>query len=116
MSEKRDVLFLCQFFYPEYVSSATLPYDTALALVKSGFSVSALCGFPHEYNRNGEVQMEEDQEGIMIKRLKYIQLKRSNFIGRLINYFSFTFVVALHFFSLRNYKSIIAYSNPPVLP
>lgn len=116
MSEKRDVLFLCQYFYPEYVSSATLPYDTANALVKAGFSVSALCGYPNEYIKDGEVPVEEVHEGIKIKRLKYLQLKRSNFIGRLINYFSFTFTVFLRFFSLRNYKSIIVYSNPPVLP
>lgn len=116
MKEKREVLFLCQYFYPEYVSSATLPYDTARALVKAGFSVSALCGYPTEYNKDGEVPVEEVHEGINIKRLKYLQLKRSNFIGRLINYFSFTFAVFLRFFSLRNYKSIIVYSNPPVLP
>lgn len=116
MKEKKDVLFLCQYFYPEYVSSATLPYDTAKALVKAGFSVSALCGYPNEYNKDGEVPVEEVHEGIKIKRLKYLQLKRSNFIGRLINYFSFTFAVFLRFLSLRNYKSIIVYSNPPVLP
>lgn len=116
MKEKRDVLFLCQYFYPEYVSSATLPYDTAKALVKAGFSVSVLCGYPSEYNKDGQVPREEINEGIKIKRLKYLQLKRSNFIGRLINYFSFTFAVFLRFFSLRNYKSIIVYSNPPVLP
>lgn len=116
MKEKRDVLFLCQYFYPEYVSSATLPYDTAKALVKAGFSVSALCGYPNEYSKVDKVPVEEVREGIKIKRLKYLQLKRSNFIGRLINYFSFTFVVFLRFLSLRNYKSIIVYSNPPVLP
>jgi len=116
MKEKKDVLFLCQYFYPEYVSSATLPYDTAKALVKAGFSVSALCGYPKEYNNSGEVMLEEVHEGIKIKRLKYLQLKRNNFIGRLINYFSFTFAVFLHFLSLRNYKVIIVYSNPPVLP
>lgn len=116
MKVKRDVLFLCQYFYPEYVSSATLPYDTAKALVKAGFSVSALCGYPNEYNKDGEVPVEEVHEGIKIKRLKYLQFKRSNFIGRLINYFSFTFAVFLRFLSIGNYKSIIVYSNPPVLP
>ncbi len=116
MRKKIDVLFLCQYFYPEYVSSATLPFDTAKALVNAGFSVSALCGYPSEYNKEGNVSMEEVYEGIRIKRLKYLQLKRSNFIGRLLNYFSFTFAVLLRFLSLKNYKSIIVYSNPPVLP
>ena len=30
MKKKRDILFLCQVFYPEYISSAQLPYDTVL--------------------------------------------------------------------------------------
>lgn len=116
MQQKNDVLFLCQYFYPEYVSSATLPYDTAEALVEAGFSVGALCGYPKEYNNFGKVPLKEVQKGIKIRRLKYLQLKRSNFIGRLINNFSFTFFVALKLGYLRNYKSIIVYSNPPVLP
>ncbi len=116
MKEKKDVLFLCQYFYPEYVSSATLPYDTAKALVKAGFSVSALCGYPSEYNKEGEVPMEEVHEGVKIKRLKYLQLKRSNFLGRLINYFSFTVSVASRILFFKGYKSIIVYSNPPILP
>lgn len=116
MKEKRDVLFLCQFFYPEYVSSATLPYDTAQALNKAGFTVDALCGYPREYNLHGPVPKQENVDGIGIQRLKYIQTKRAKFVGRLINYFSFTFAVLLQFARLRNYRSIIVYSNPPVLP
>ncbi|MCA0150373.1 glycosyltransferase family 4 protein [Rossellomorea vietnamensis] len=116
MSKKKDILFLCQYFYPEYVSSATLPFDTAVALSKAGFKVGALSGYPQEYTHTNEVPLKEIHENIEIKRLKYIQLKRSNFIGRLINYFSFTFSVALRLGELKKYKSIIVYSNPPVLP
>ena len=46
---KKDILFLCQFFYPEHNSSATLPFDTAQYLANHGFSVDALCGYPKEY-------------------------------------------------------------------
>ncbi|PID05900.1 MULTISPECIES: glycosyltransferase family 4 protein [unclassified Sporosarcina] len=116
MKEKKDVLFLCQYFYPEYVSSATLPLDTAVSLIDAGFTVGALTGYPKEYNITDRVPMKEVYKGIGIKRLKYIQLKRSHFIGRLINYFSFTLSVALRFKELRKYKAIIVYSNPPVLP
>ncbi|MFE8698121.1 glycosyltransferase family 4 protein [Cytobacillus sp. FJAT-53684] len=116
MKKKKDVLFLCQYFYPEYVSSATLPYDTALSLRNTGLTVGVLCGYPREYNLADKVPLRETHKGIDIKRLKYIQLKRSNFIGRLINYFSFTAAVALRFMELKKYKMIIVYSNPPVLP
>lgn len=116
MKDKKDILFLCQFFYPEYISSATLPFDTAVALTKAGFKVGAMCGYPMEYNLSDEVPLKETHENIEIRRLKYIQVKRSNFIGRLINYFSFTFIVALHLGEFRKYRSVIVYSNPPVLP
>lgn len=116
MKNKKDVLFLCQFFYPEYVSSATLPFDTAVALTKAGFSVGALCGYPKEYNIMGVAPLREKYENIEIIRLRYIQIKRSNFACRLINYFSFVFSVLLHFSELKRYKSIIVYSNPPILP
>jgi glycosyltransferase involved in cell wall biosynthesis len=116
MKAKRDILFLCQFFYPEYISSATLPYDAAQALAKAGLSVDVICGYPKEYNTTSNVPIHEIHEGITIKRIKYLQLKRNNFFGRVINYFSFTFLVFLRFNQLKNYKSIIVYSNPPILP
>ncbi len=116
MKQKKDILFLCQFFYPEYVSSATLPTDTAIALSKAGFSVGALSGYPKEYNLADEVPLKEVYEDIEIKRLKYSQKKRSNTIGRLINYFSFTMKVVMNLGEFKKYKSVIVYSNPPILP
>lgn len=116
MKSEKDVLFLCQYFYPEYVSSATLPFDTALSLREAGLKVGALSGYPKEYNLTDKVPLKESYRGIDIKRLKYIQFKRSNFLGRLVNYFSFTVSVALRFREFKKYKAIIVYSNPPVLP
>ncbi|WP_414838624.1 glycosyltransferase family 4 protein [Carnobacterium sp. TMP28] len=116
MQEKKDILFLCQFFYPEYISSATLPFDTAKALSESGMNVGVLCGFPNEYNNNGKVPLTDKYEEIEIKRLKYIQMKRSNILGRLINYLSFTVSVLLNLKEIKKYKLLIVYSNPPILP
>ena len=109
-------MFLCQFFYPETVSSATLPFDTAAALVKSNFSVGALCGYPKEYSGEKNVPKTEMKDGVEIRRIKYIQLSRVGSIGRLINYFSFTLKALLNVRKLKKYKSIIVYSNPPILP
>lgn len=113
---KRDVLFLCQFFYPEYNSSATLPFDTARYLAQRGYSVGALCGYPKEYSAGGQVPIREAKDGVSIRRLRYMQLSRRSRLGRLINYFSFTLSVLLHLFEIRNYRAVIVYSNPPVLP
>lgn len=88
MEERKDILFLCQYFYPEYNSSATLPLDTAEALVEAGFQVETICGYPKEYSNSEKVPRQETHKGIKIKRLKYLQFKRSNALYRLINYFS----------------------------
>ena len=116
MKRKKDILFACQFFYPEYISSAQLPFDTAKALKSAGYSVDVLCGYPREYLDGSNIPMDETVEGIYIHRLKYIQLDRSGFLGRIVNYFSFTFMVMLNLPRLRNYRSIVVYSNPPILP
>ena len=116
MKEKKDVLFFCQFFYPEYVSSATLPFDTAAKLVNAGYRVGVLCGYPKEYSTETQVLLEEDVNGIHIKRMKYVQMKRSNVIGRLMNYLSLTVAAAFHLPYMKNYKVVIVYSNPPLFP
>ena len=113
---KKDILFACQFFYPEYISSAQLPFDTAKALKAAGYSVDVLCGYPREYLDGDNIPVEETVKGIHIRRLKYIQLDRSGFLGRIVNYFSFTFMVLLNLLKLRNYRAIVVYSNPPILP
>ena len=116
MKKKKDILFLCQFFYPEYISSATLPYDTALALIKAGFSVDALCGYPKEYGDGQKVPKKETVNCMGIRRLKYLQMSRTGFLGRMVNYLSFTAQVFFHLGTLARYRSVIVYSNPPILP
>lgn len=116
MNTKYDILFLCQFFYPEHNSSATLPFDTAKCLANEGFSVGALCGYPKEYNDTKKVTAREKKDGVSIHRLRYLQLSRQSKLGRLVNYFSFTLSVLLHICEIKDYKSIIVYSNPPILP
>lgn len=113
---KKDILFLGQFFYPENNSSATLPFDTARYLAKAGYRVDALVGYPREYCNEERVPLRETAEGVEIRRVRYLQMKRGTKLGRLINYFSFTLSILFRVFRLRKYKSVIVYSNPPILP
>lgn len=115
-NKKFDVLFLCQFFYPEYVSSAKLPFDTAISFSESGLKVGVLCGYPKEYSLLNNVPKTEVVNNIHIKRVNYLQLSRKGKFGRLVNYFSFTFMMFLNLLFLRNTESVIVYSNPPILP
>lgn len=113
---KKDVLILCQYFYPEYVSSATLPTEMAEDLVENGLSVDVLCGYPSEYSTDKDLPKKQKYKNINIRRVKYIQLNKKRTLSRLINYFSFIFSMLLRWPRMMNYKCIIVYSNPPLLP
>lgn len=113
---KKDIVFLCQFFYPEHNSSATLPFDTAEYLASHDFSVDALVGYPKEYSTESNVPLREEKDGVTIQRIRYAQFDRKKKLGRLVNYFSFTVSAFCHLLKLRKYKCIITYSNPPILP
>ena len=111
-----DILFLCQFFYPEQVSSAVLPFDTAKHLSAAGYSVDVMCGYPREYYYKKQVKFNENIAGVGVHRIRYIHMSRRKKIGRLINYFSFTMSAFLRLYKFRQYHCVIVYSNPPILP
>ncbi len=114
--QKKDCLFLGQFFYPEYISSATLPFDTARALHAAGYTVGALCGYPYEYAGGEQPPLRETVAGVDIQRVRYIHRNKHRFFGRLTNYFSLTFRMFLRLPKMRQYRTVIVYSNPPILP
>ncbi len=117
MKKKAEkVLFLCQYYPPENISSATLPRDTAEYLSKKGISVDVLTGKSKIYNNQKKIKSKEVVNGVSIKRVRYFWTRSK---GKLIRMFSFiTFVIAvyLRIFSFRKYKVIVVYSNPPILP
>ena len=113
---KKDILFLCHLFYPEHHTAANLSFDTARYMASHGFSVDALVGYPWEYTQDRHVPLVETVEGVGIRRIRYLQIDRKRKLGRLINFFSFTFGALLHSAQFRKYRVIVVYSNPPVLP
>lgn len=112
---KKDVAILCQYFYPEHVSSATLPTQLAQGLSERGLSVEVFTGYPSEYiDSNKEFSAEIGT--VRINRIKYTSFDNKTKLGRLLNFFSFFLSMCRKIFKLKNYKRIIVYSNPPILP
>lgn len=114
--KNKKIVILCQYFYPEYVSSATLPTQLAEDLVKKGLDVDVICGWPKEYTKAKAVQKKENYKGIQITRLKYTQLNNKSKIGRIINFFSLFTMFLLRAPAMLKYDHIVVYSNPPILP
>jgi len=113
---KKDILIMCQYFYPEYVSSAILPTQLAEDLAKRGLSVNVLCGYPTEYYYGSKVPIKEKYKGISIRRFKYTKLNNKNTIGRVINFFSLFMAMFFYILRMLEYKCLLVYSNPPILP
>ncbi|WP_391116754.1 glycosyltransferase family 4 protein [Psychrobacillus sp. L3] len=114
----KNVGILCQYFYPEHVSTATLITELALGLKERGLDVSVVCGYPQEYISDSfkKIQVDEILEGVTIKRIKYTEYNNKSKFGRIFNFFSFFLSMFTKFFYLRKFKMIIVYSNPPILP
>lgn len=112
----KSVLILCQYFYPEHVSSAILPAQLAEDLAESGHNVSVICGWPQEYHDGNGVTQRETYKGINIYRLKYGNFNNKNKFGRMSNFFSFFISVLIELPNIMKYQVIMVYSNPPILP
>lgn len=115
MKQKR-LLILCQYFYPEYVSSATLPTQLAEDLISNQMKVDVICGYPSEYSKSRRVPYKELFKGIRIKRLKYFTFNNKSKIGRILNFFSLFIRFCLETPRMLKYDHILVYSNPPILP
>lgn len=113
---KKNVVILCQFFYPEHVSSAVLPAQLAEGLVNEGHHVSVICGRPQEFHDGSSVPNKETYQGIQIDRLKYGNFNNKSKIGRMINFFSFFISTLLKLPKITKHQVVIVYTNPPLLP
>lgn len=109
--EKKDLLIITEFYYPDIASTGKLLTQLAEDLVEKGISVDVLTGLPSE----GHTSFEQNN-GVNIFRVKSWKLDKKTKFGRLMRYFSFTFSILLKIFRLRNYKSVLIVSNPPLLP
>lgn len=114
--ENKSILFLCQYFYPEKISSGVLPFELAEYLAGKGYKINALVGYPKEYNDIKNVPTKEVINGVKIQRVRYIQSNRSNFFGRIINYIGLCLSIFFHPKNFFGNDIYICYTNPPLLP
>ncbi|WP_323703203.1 glycosyltransferase family 4 protein [Mammaliicoccus sp. Dog046] len=114
--KNKKILILCQYFYPEYVSSATLPTQMAEDLVEKGLNIDVMCGWPYEYAKSKKIVKKETYKGINIRRLKYAQFNNKSKVGRIVNFFSLFTMFLVNMPRMLKYDHILVYSNPPILP
>lgn len=80
MNKDTKITILNQYFYPENITSASLPYELAQELVKS-YDVNVVAGIPQEYNNDKVINTKEVKDGIKIERIKYIYIETGSLLS-----------------------------------
>jgi len=114
-SEPKEVLILCQLFYPELVSTGQTLTELAEQLVVQGVDVEVLCGPPTVVGREKKVPRQIEYRGIRIRRVWGTRFPKLSLLGRIVNQLSFACSVFLHLLIARPKKPILVLTNPPFL-
>ncbi len=111
MSNKK-VGFLLEYFPPNTLSSALLPFAIVEELLNKNFNVTVITGY--EINNDFDDEFKRThQNKIKIIRLKYYRSKKNRFIKSIsmIVFFLKSLFKIKHF---KNLDVIFVYSNPPI--
>lgn len=117
--EPANVLIVCQFFYPELISTGQTVTEMAEELTRQGIKVHVLCGYPTLQDTRSEVPPYSDYNGISVTRVRMTRFPKANLFGRIVNQLTFAWAVfrylLLHRFERPRPKAVIAFTNPPFL-
>jgi glycosyltransferase involved in cell wall biosynthesis len=113
MSERR-VLLISQVFYPDEVAVASLFTKLCAELVKSGMKIEVWCAQP-SYTTTIRQPRYRFYEGIDIHYLRSSNYHKDKFIGRLINFLTFTLSVVAKLTISREKTQVISHTTPPFL-
>ena len=124
MVHKKKVLFINQFFFPEELSSAKIPYDLLLYLKNNHNDVQfeVLCGFQKNFLRTKKTFLESKAyddinfKSTKIRRLRYLKINKNTRFAKIFNMLSFCLRCFFSFSYIRSFDIVFVYTNPPLLP
>lgn len=120
MSEKKQVKtsisIITQFYPPDYAATGQFVYDLAGALAQEGFEVSVFTGMPGYAFRQTNVQHEELDNGVFIRRTGSIHLMSKRIRNKIFGSVLFLFRCVVKFLSkdIRG-SHLVLTSAPPFL-
>jgi glycosyltransferase involved in cell wall biosynthesis len=108
------ILFISQVFYPDEVSTANLFTNLCSVLVEDHIDVEVWCSQP------SYTALEKQPKSIILHGIKIFFLASTNFaktnlLGRLTNYFTFTVSVVLKLIFSRQKTLVLTHTTPPSL-
>ena len=91
-NNQKKIIFVSQYFYPEVASTAQLISDLAEDMAAKGMNVKAISGQP-SYVKSDKLPKKEIHNGVEIHRVSSTCFEKNSKLGRVINWFSYTFLV-----------------------
>lgn len=112
-----NILVICQYYFPEPFKVA----DVCEALVEKGHNVDVITSFPnypmgeiYDGYKNA-IHKEEKLNGVNVHRIFTVG-RRSSFIFRILNYYTYSFVSSLYTKKLKkDYDVVFVYQLSPVM-
>jgi len=115
--DRRRVIFLNRFFYPDLSATSQMLTDLVSAMRHQGFEIHVITS-RQLYNQphSAPLPVLDEYEGARVHRVKTSGFGRSALLGRMVDYLSFYFAAALQAARLtRAGDIIVALTDPPLL-
>lgn len=116
-SESVRVLFLNRSYWPDAEATGQLLTELCEDLADRGFSVGVVAGQPNQnpgdvaFRRSGT----EVRHRVSIHRVRHTRLRKSWFVGRVVNLVTFLFTSAIRTLRLERPDVIVVETDPPLL-
>ena len=112
------ILIVSQVFWPDNVAVSLFVSDLADQLAERGHDITVIAGQYDYENHKIKYPRNQQKEGIRISRLRNSGLGKSSPVFRLIDFFTFNFLVLLRLASYPRgrFDLVIVSTVPPMLP
>lgn len=113
----KHLLFINQHYYPDFAATGQLLADLCDDLVKAGFRVTVITGYPEPGTfPAGLAPLKTEKNGnLTIFRLYNHPAGNKSIINRLLHFFSFWFLSILKSFTVKRPDLVFVMSTPPLL-
>ena len=113
MAEKK-ILLISMVFYPDEVAVANLFTNLSIELAASGLDIEVWCAQP-SYTNTQRQPRELIYRGINIKYLKSTTFHKDKLPGRIINFVTFSIIVATRLLFSKVKTRVVSNTTPPFL-
>lgn len=113
MSQNKQILFLCQVFYPDSTSTSQLFTSMFADMIEDGAEIEVLCSFPSGHPASKDLPRREVHRGVKIHRLGFRIDHKKSILHRTFAYLGYMVPLAFFLLLRRHNGVVLGVTNPP---